>query len=227
MPVGKGKNEKQVGINGMTLKQQAYNAILGGILDGDFTPGQLLNRRGMAQRLEMSAAPVHEAMIQLERDGFLEALPRHGTRVRTASRQDVRGHLILREALECQAARMIEPERIKTEQLHLRRLAAAVDSAEVSDTERARTEVEFHIALVEQAQCPELTREYRRIMQIGLFYRLNLLLTMSSRTLVNRHEQLLDNLLATTSPDKAAECVRAHIWSGKPDFLKANANQQQ
>ncbi|MCF7854132.1 MAG: GntR family transcriptional regulator [Candidatus Pacebacteria bacterium] len=209
----------------MTLKQHAYNAILERILTGTLPPGELLNRRGMARQLAMSAAPVHEAMIQLEQEGFLEALPRLGTRVKTASRDNVRGHLVLREALECQAARMIGPEHIKSALPQLRSLAVAVDSSEASDSERARTEVEFHIALLEEAKCPELTREYRRIMQIGLFYRINLLLTMPSRTLVNRHEQLLENLLAATTPAEAEQCVRNHIWSGKPDFLKVDANQ--
>ena len=204
----------------VTMKQRAYTDILGRIMDGRYSPGHLLNRRGVAQELRMSAAPVHEAMIELECAGFVEALPRLGTRVRQASVEDLRGHLIVREALECQAARMIcgEPvgERLET----LRPLAHAADSVERPYSERARHEVEFHIALVELANSSALLREYRRVMQIGLFYRINLLMPVQSSELINTHVSLLQELGANTA-NAAAEAVRRHIWSGKSDALKA------
>ncbi len=201
------------------LKKRAYDAILERILGGQFTPGELLNRRGVAQQLGMSSAPVHEAMIQLERDGFLEALPRLGTRVRSACREDVRGHLVVREALECQAARLICGDRVRQAMPRLKPLAAAADSVAQSDTDRARQEVAFHVALVELADCPALLREYRRVMQIGLFYRINLVMNMPLREPSHRHLALLKEL-CTDSPEAAEKVVRQHVWSGKPDSLK-------
>ncbi len=202
-----------------SLKKQAYDAILVQVLSGEFGPGSLLNRRGLAESLGMSAAPVHEAMLQLESDGFLEALPRVGTRVRAGTREEVRGHLILREALECQIARMICGERVASHLQQIMPLAAAVDAEEFADSVRAQSEVAFHVALADLANCPALAREYRRIMQIGLFYRINLMMSMPSRTPMMRHGDLLKTL-ATADPTRAAECIREHIWSGKPDILK-------
>ncbi|MEI8139371.1 MAG: GntR family transcriptional regulator [bacterium] len=204
----------------VTLKQRAYEDILKNILAGQFAPGDLLNRRGVGLQLKMSSAPVHEAMIQLERDGFLEALPRQGTRVRSACREDVRGHLVVREALECQAARMICGERVRRNLSSLTPLAAAADSVEQSDSQRAVSEVAFHVALVELSACPALLREYRRVMQIGLFYRINLLMAMPLREPENRHLSLLEELCKDT-PEVAANGMRRHVWSGKPDSLKA------
>jgi DNA-binding GntR family transcriptional regulator len=203
----------------LPLKQQAYDAILERILEGQFKPGELLNRRGVALQLGMSAAPVHEAMIQLERDGFLEALPRLGTQVRSACREDVRGHLIVREALECQAARLICGERVRQAMPRLRPLAAAADSVAQSDTDRAHQEVSFHVALVELADCPALLQEYRRVMQIGLFYRINLVMNMPLREPAHRHLALLKELCAD-SPEAAEKASRCHVWTGKPDSLK-------
>lgn len=208
----------------LPLKQRAYDDILDGILRGRFAPGELLNRRGVAQQLGVSAAPVHEAMIQLERDGFLEALPRQGTRVRSACREDVRGHLIVREALECQAARLICGERIRLALPRLKPLAAAADSVAQSDADRARQEVAFHVALVELADCPALLHEYRRVMQIGLFYRINLVMNMPLREPAHRHLALLKDLCAD-SPMAADKASRRHVWSGKPDSLKNNQEQ--
>ncbi len=152
-----------------TLKQRAYQTIRRRILTGHYRPGELLNRRSVAAELGMSAAPVHEAMLQLERDGFLEALSRIGTRVRTASREDVRGQLIVREALECQAARLICGAPIARNRERLFPLANALDALEPLDPKSAGQEVTFHCALVKLADCPSLLREYQRVMQIVSF----------------------------------------------------------
>lgn len=204
----------------LTLREQAYSQILGQILGGELVPGDLLNRRGMAVRLGMSPAPVHEAMIHLERDGFLEALPRLGTRVRTASREDVRGHLVVREALECQVARLACGSRIREHLGELRPLARKADAVDFTDLERAQHEVAFHLAIAEQAGCPALLCEYRRVMQVGLFYRINLLMNLPSREPVSRHLGLLEEL-CSDSQETAEACARRHIWAGKPDSLKA------
>lgn len=168
----------------------------------------------------MSPAPVHEAMIELECAGLVEALPRLGTRVRHARVEDLRGHLIVREALECQAARLICGDPVGNRLETLRPLAHAADCGELPYSERARHEVEFHIALVELADCPALLREYRRVMQIGLFYRINLLMPMQAGEPVNTHALLLEEL-ADSTPNAAADAVRRHVWSGKSDALKA------
>lgn len=207
------------------LKQRAHRDILELIMSGQFAPGDILNRRGLAQRLKMSSAPVHEAMIHLERDGFLQALPRRGTRVRSVSLKDVRGHLIIREALECQAARMICGGRVRQALPKMEALASEADSVGQADNVHASHEVSFHVALVELADCPALLCEYKRVMQIGLFYSINLLMGMSYREPLNHHLSLLQEL-CTDSPDEAEAFVRQHIWSGKPDSLKMQEIKQ-
>ncbi len=202
-----------------SLKRVAYEAILGQILRGEAGPGTLLSRRLIADGLAMSPAPVHEAMLMLEQDGFLEALPRVGTRVRLVNRYEVRSHLILREALECQVARMVCGDRVRAQLGRLRPLARQVDEKGLSDQERAAREVAFHSALAELADCPLLLREYRRVMRIGFFYRISLLMPMPGRGPVRKHTDLLKTLV-TVDPTAAADAARAHIWSGKPDTLK-------
>lgn len=210
---------------GVSLKKRAYEELQSRILSGVYAPGDLLNRRGVAADLGMSVAPVHEAMIQLERDGFLEALPRHGTRVRSGSRADVYGHLVVREALECQAARMICGAPLQRRMAELLPLADLADAALEALLRRAEHEVTFHLALVETADCPALLREYRRVMQLGLFFRINLLMALPAREPASRHRHLLETLAAAT-PAQAEECMRAHVWSGKPDvFDPKNQNE--
>src|SRR5713226_2651176 len=89
-----------------TLAGEAYGIIRERIIRGEFAIGQVISRRKVAAELGMSFLPVSEALLRLEFEGLLESRPRAGTRVRIPSREDVRGHYIVREALEAQAARL-------------------------------------------------------------------------------------------------------------------------
>src|SRR5216117_3413147 len=90
----------------LSLAGEAYTIVRQRILRGELTMGQVISRRKLASELGMSFLPVSEALLRLEFEGLLESRPRAGTRVRIPSREDVRGHYVVREALEVQAARL-------------------------------------------------------------------------------------------------------------------------
>jgi DNA-binding GntR family transcriptional regulator len=89
-----------------SLGERAYQQIRNRILRGEFPLGAALSRRELARELGMSFVPVSEALQHLERDGLVESAPRAGTRVRMPTPDDIRERYMLREALECQAARL-------------------------------------------------------------------------------------------------------------------------
>ena len=76
----------------------------------------------------MSFLPITEALQRLEVEGLLESRPRARTRVRIPMPEDVRGHFVLREALEVQAAILFAICATPSERRELRRLAARVDA---------------------------------------------------------------------------------------------------
>lgn len=88
-----------------TLTERVYATLRGEILDGRLPPETRLVRRELAKRLEVSPVPVAEALLRLESDGLVESAPMHGARVIASSAASALDDLILREALECQAAR--------------------------------------------------------------------------------------------------------------------------
>src|SRR6201987_3640053 len=89
-----------------SLAAEASEFVKQRILHGELPMGQVISRRKIAAELGMSFLPVSEALLRLEFEGLLESRPRAGTRVRIPSREDVRGHYVVREALEVQAARL-------------------------------------------------------------------------------------------------------------------------
>src|SRR5437867_6972307 len=111
-----------------SLAAEAYNVVRQRILRGELGLGQPISRRKLAAELGMSFLPVSEALLRLEIEGLLESRPRAGTRVRIPTPQDVRGHYVVREALEIQAARLFSEVATPEERVELMKLAVRVDS---------------------------------------------------------------------------------------------------
>ena len=113
-----------------TLAAQIYERIRRGILNGELQPGQPMSRRRIATELRTSPLPVASAFQRLEIEGLLESRPRAGTRVRALSLDEIRGHFVVREALETQAATRVALLATPLELTHLDTLARELDMSE-------------------------------------------------------------------------------------------------
>jgi DNA-binding GntR family transcriptional regulator len=89
-----------------TLAAGAYLRLRERILGGEIAPGTRLVRRTLAEQLDISPIPLTEALIRLETEGLVENEPMVGARVKVWTPAALRADQVLREALECQAARM-------------------------------------------------------------------------------------------------------------------------
>src|SRR5579862_4806692 len=118
---------------GSDLAGEAYVIIRERILRGEIAIGQVISRRKIAVELGMSFLPVSEAFLRLEFEGLLESRPRAGTRVRIPSRDDVKGHYIVREALEVQAAMLFAAAATPEDRIELQKVAARVDAMSISE----------------------------------------------------------------------------------------------
>jgi DNA-binding GntR family transcriptional regulator len=205
-----------------SLSKSAYDTILKRILGNSLPAGELINRRTIAAELGISVAPVLEALLMLERDGLLETLPRKGTRVTVIRREDIAGHLYLREALECHMARQICGQVVTDALPELITLAQSVDTAPAQSLTYIRADIAFHTALVSLCQNNLLMKEYERIAQLGLFYRINRFVSVDEAGGRKSHRKLLEQL-ETDDPDYARRCMRDHIVSGKGDLIISRA----
>src|SRR2546428_13454684 len=119
-----------------SLAGEAYAVVRQRILRGELAMGQIISRRKLAAELGMSFLPVSEALLRLEIEGLLESRPRAGTRVRIPTQQDVRGHYVVREALEVQAAKLFAEVATPAERAELMKLAARVDALAEQESRR-------------------------------------------------------------------------------------------
>lgn len=204
-------------VENRSMKREAYEALLAKLLNNELVAGEILNRRAVAQELGMSVAPVLEAMLQLENEGFFESIPRKGTQVRAIRREDVIGMAVVREALECQAARMYCGEPVKDAYDDLLPLARDLDQTAVGEPNHWEREIEFHAGLVGLAKCQMLSDEFRRCIRLNMFFAINKLYTGSASKDHQSHEELLSKL-CTKDPENAETLIRGHVRSGKGEL---------
>jgi len=110
--------------SGQPLRDTVRERIRRGIADGRWTPGARLVERDLADEFDVSRVPVREALQMLEREGFVELLPRRGAVVRSLTPDVVSDLFDIRQALEVLAARRAA-ERIDA--AGLERLAAVLE----------------------------------------------------------------------------------------------------
>ncbi len=202
------------------LSHNVYAELMQMLLQNKLVPGEILNRREVAAEMGVSVAPVLEAMLQLELEGFLESIPRKGTRVRPITAEDVYGQLIVREALECNAARMYCGEPIAANQDRLLSVARELEKTGPEDPEHWKTDIEFHVELVKLTGVQAMVRSVSSNIRLGIFYQINRLVNSSDRVKKQSHENLI-TLLTTEDPDEAHHIMREHIRSGKNHLFRS------
>lgn len=204
-------------MNPASMADQAYKQILRRMLHNELKPGDWLDRRKMANELNASLTPVAEAIQRLTNEGFLVAVPRRGTQVRVPDRDDVRGQIYVRQALECEAARLYCGEVLLGVQERMTQLAQQADRPGRDESLAWRTDLEFHRALVELTHCRPLIENFNRVMNLSLFQH-TALMTPYPFNHGDAHCTLLKDLLVA-SPATASDRMRRHIRVGKEQLL--------
>ena len=198
-----------------SLADEVYSVLLQMLINKELPPGTVLNRRDIAKKLGVSVAPVLEAIIQLDIEGYLVSIPRKGTIVAPIGLREIYEHMIMREALECQAARLYCGGPIRNNYEALLIKAASLDSTFINGEGNWNLEYEFHGNLVELCQSEMLINEFNRVVRLGTFYGMYHIYTVpgKEKKLKNHHELL--SLLAKGDPDIAEKAVREHLLTSK------------
>jgi DNA-binding GntR family transcriptional regulator len=90
------------------FRDQVVDRIREAIVDGRIPLGQPLRERQVAAQLDISRAPIREALLSLEKEGLVVTTPHRGTFVASYTDQDVTEIYTLRAALEQLAVGLID-----------------------------------------------------------------------------------------------------------------------
>jgi DNA-binding GntR family transcriptional regulator len=197
-----------------SLAAEAYGIVRRRIVRGKVRLGQIISRRKLAAELGMSFLPVSMALLRLEFEGLLESRPRAGTRVRIPSREDVRGHYVVREALEVQAAKLFAQVATARERAELKKLAARVDALALQPDRipYVIAHQKLHRRVAECTRCPALSNTIEQNNALASIW-FCVARRPSPDDPKRRHQGLIAALCAG-NPEKAAAAMRAHITCG-------------
>jgi len=76
------------------------------VIRGELKPGERVSELQMVERLGLSRSPLRIALVRLEEEGLLEAIPSGGFAVRTFSEREVKEAIEIRGTLEGLAVRL-------------------------------------------------------------------------------------------------------------------------
>ena len=134
-----------------TTAQHALESLRQAIVAGELRPGQRVLQEEIAERIEVSIAPLREALAVLEQEGQVTYRPRRGYFVTELRASDLTEIYELRQVLEERCARHALPT-LDDDTLQRIEIAArdCVDAAEAGDV-AAELEANrrFHFAILE------------------------------------------------------------------------------
>jgi DNA-binding GntR family transcriptional regulator len=140
-----------------SFKNKAYEALKTVITSMDIYLSRAdirLDERQLAQEFGISRTPVREAMAQLEREGFVRAVPRRGVYVVRKTKREVIELITAWAALESMAARLITENAHSDEISSLRRMFATFEdgTVRVHLDEYSEVNIEFHQAIIRMSR---------------------------------------------------------------------------
>ncbi|QXE39575.1 GntR family transcriptional regulator [Streptomyces sp. GMY02] len=206
------------------LREEIIETLRAAVISGQLRPGVVYSAPSLAEQFGVSSTPVREAMLDLVREGLVEAVRNKGFRVTELSEQDLDDITHLRALIEIPTVRRIAEAGVDPAVIErLRPLAAGIeDAARRQDLiAHVAIDMEFHLTLLGLTGNSYLVETVRSLRSRSRIYGLSILaahdqLVPSS----HEHAELLD-LIEAGDADGAEELMRRHmghvrgIWAGE------------
>lgn len=131
------------------LRDKIADVLRHWILNGTLQPGERIIELTVSRKLNVSRAPLREALWALERQGLVEIRPHHGAAVTLLSEQSIREIFEIRENLELHAAKKLRARRDAAAPAALNQaLVTLEEAAQARDMTRfCAADFEFHRTL--------------------------------------------------------------------------------
>jgi len=208
---------------GLSLRDRVEQSLSAAIISGEMPPGELYSAPTLASRFNVSPTPVREAMLNLEKRGFVEAVRNKGFRVTTVNDRDLREIVAVRQMLEAPPMHDVAAHFPVDRMEYFRGLAddirRGVEEGDLGTYLAA--DHTFHLALLEITGNRSLVA---LVADLRSRTRLTGLASMLGSTTLGEsaaeHHELLD-LLAAGDGEGAARLMTRHIghiagwWAGR------------
>jgi DNA-binding GntR family transcriptional regulator len=197
-------------IENVPLRVQVASRLRKAILSGRMLPGAALVETALAEKMNVSRAPIREAIQILENDGLVETIAYKGKRVKPLTAREVAETYSLREVFEVMAVRLIleNGAPLDTLRTHCDEMTAA---AEANNFEALVVADEaFHHALIRLADHNLLLTSWK-----NLYLRIHQIMALRNRdernlTEVAGNHPPIVQALADGDADRAINLISEH-----------------
>ncbi len=164
----------EVGDSGASQAVKAQLRLREMILAGELPSGERIAELAIVERLGVSRTPIRAALMRLEQEGLLQALPNGGYAVRTFSERDVSDAIELRGTVEGLAARLaaergVAPRLLQEARACLAQVDAVLSRPALDDEAFLRyvtLNQKFHTLLSDMAGSLVIARELERVVKL-------------------------------------------------------------
>ncbi|MEU6079476.1 GntR family transcriptional regulator [Streptomyces sp. NPDC047108] len=198
-----------------SLREQIREHIVSGIISGRWKPGERIVERRIAVELEVSQAPVREALRELEALRLIESTPNKGVRVRSLAVADLEEIYPVRAGLEQIAAELAAPVLGSDVSVLEPEVAALYEADRAGDAEaQVRHTVAFHRELVRASGNSVLLHTWESL-GIEVWTALSIRwLGTRQESYAEEHEAVVDAF--RRKDPRVGELVKEHVLSCAP-----------
>lgn len=201
------------GFSNATLAQQVYENLRRDILGNVYPPGTPLPEEAIAGKLDVSRAPVREALRRLAAEGLVTLIPRQGAAVSALSPRDLINAYQVREALEALAIQLAVPRLDPADLDELDRLHGQMaEHAAHGDIDAFfAANGAFHLLFINQSGNDKLQDVYYPLAaQMRRYYVPSLYLRGGMERSIGEHREIL-RAIRKKDVDEAARLLAEHI----------------
>ncbi len=220
----------------VSLEKFAYETIKNAIISFQLVPGQSLVESELAARLGVSKTPVRDALLRLEREGFVKKIAYTGTYVAEITNKGIADIFMIRAHLESLAARLVCDKLTKEDVMEAQKYIDLMDEAiKKGEIKEASTQNKnFHDLLISRTDSEWLIQILSNLDDHLKRYRI--LSNYQSGRLEKsiQEHQLVLNAIEQADPDHAEILMKQHLVSVLEDldsqddfdYLVQKASQQ-
>lgn len=209
-----------------SLTDIAIDRIRDAIVEGKLAFGEALSESSLAQRLEISKTPVHEALLWLKHEGLVDAHPHRGWTVFRPTALEIAALCEFRALVECAAlgeAAARNPQHLVTT---LGSILADMRSAEATPSlERFATlDSAFHEAIVECSDNIYLRTAYQFVACRARALRHRVPANNDHFWHCHESHAGIVTLVAAGAADEARALLNSHILQTEATYIRASSN---
>jgi DNA-binding GntR family transcriptional regulator len=186
-------------IEARTVQGTVVDLVRDAIISGVLQPGEKLTESTVARQMEVSRAPLREALRELEQEGLILRVPNRGCVVVSLDERDIAEIFSLRCELECMAIRLAVPNLTAGDFETLRAIIeASRQTIQTLDLDQlTRLDMQFHEYITSRAGHSRLMRAWHtnnHQARMLLNSRFRTLSDYTPETVIPDHTSILDAL---------------------------------